>query len=129
MSERPHKFIIGSTLVPLDRQAAYDIAIALTELYNRCCNQVTDDMQESTEAAYAMIEIAQAYNEINLICADIDDIEPEPIEYIRAQALAWLSERNRNTCPKCGIYDPIPNTIDGPICAACGASLLPQNPA
>ena len=67
--------------VPLDREAAYSIAIALTELHSRRCNQVMmcGDMQESTEAAFAIIEISRAYNEINLICADIDNIQPEPI--------------------------------------------------
>lgn len=76
-----HAFNIGSHPVPLDREAAYAIAIALTELHSRRCNQVMmcGDMQESTEAAYALIAISRAYNETNRICAEIDGIKPEPI--------------------------------------------------
>lgn len=76
-----HKFRIGSHLVPLDREAAYAIAIAMSEMHSRRCQQIwmCGDMEESTEAASSLVEIAKAFNEINYICADIDGIQPVPI--------------------------------------------------
>ncbi len=79
-----HKFAMGSNIVPLDREAAYSIAIALTELHSRRCNQamMCGDMQESTEVAFAMIEISRTYNEVNFICSRIDGIPSEPIHHV-----------------------------------------------
>ena len=67
--------------VRLDRNSAFEIAIALTELHSRRCRQIGEcgDMSVANSLARELRNITGAYNDINRITSHFDSIDPDPI--------------------------------------------------
>lgn len=72
---------VGGQPVALDRQAAYDILTALSELHGRACSEIgtCGDMELANELASRLFGITHAYNHVEKAAAYIDGRDEKSI--------------------------------------------------
>lgn len=73
--------LFGEKIV-VDRQFAYDILTAISELHGRLCTKIGDcgDMEEATKIAARLENLCHLYNDAEGLAATIDNRDRRPLE-------------------------------------------------